>query len=277
MNRLVSLKICIVSSIFFILSVFPVYADQEKDIDTLSKGTEKVSRGYLNINDLPDTHLMPPPFASGTAGFALDEEISKKNLKLQGTSRFKLAAKDADLSFPNVAEIFSCVVDAPITQKDTPRLYKLMRRMLIDAGNLSEKAKRRYWRERPYLINKEPTCVPAYEKYMKDSSSYPSGHTIAGWAWALVLTEIAQDRADIILERGRAYGESRIVCNVHWYSDVIEGFLLGSALTAKLHAVHEFRSDLDAARREISNIRIKNLKPSKDCKKELEIIRYTSN
>lgn len=277
MNRFVSLKICVVSSIFLVLSVLAVYANQEKDIGTPNKGTQKLSRGYLNINDLPETYLIPPPPALGTAGFALDDEINKKNLKLQGTPRFKLAAKDADLSFPNAADIFSCAVDAPITEKDTPRLYTLMRRMLIDAGNLSERAKRKYWRERPYLINKEPTCVPEYEKHMKNSSSYPSGHTIAGWAWALVLTEIVPDRADAILERGRAYGESRIVCNVHWYSDVIEGFLLGSALTAKLHALFEFRSDLDAARTEISNIKKKGVKPNKDCKKEFEIIRYTSN
>ena len=45
--------------------------------------------------------------------------------------------------------------------------------------------------------------------------SCPSGHTDIGWGWALILSEIAPDRTDAILERDRAFGESRVVCNVH--------------------------------------------------------------
>jgi len=269
MNRYASLKIWALTFIFLLLLVLPGYAGEQK-----AKESQKISRGYLSIEELPDTRLIPPPPSPGSTGFAHDEEISKKNLRLQGTPRFKLAAKDADLSFPNAADVFSCAADAPITEKDTPRLYKLMQRILIDAGNISEMAKKRYWRDRPFLVNRQPICTPQHEKYIKNSSSYPSGHTAIGWAWALVLTEVAPDRADAIIARGRAFGESRIVCNVHWYSDVIEGFLLGAALVARLHANSEFRSDLDAARLEISNIRSKGIRLTKDCKKEADALRY---
>jgi membrane-associated phospholipid phosphatase len=34
--------------------------------------------------------------------------------------------------------------------------------------------------------------------------SYPSGHSAAGWAWALVLAEVAPVRAEAILERAAA-------------------------------------------------------------------------
>ena len=44
-----------------------------------------------------------------------------------------------------------------------------------------------------------------------------------GWAWALILSELAPDRADAILARGLAYGESRAVCGVHYASDVEAG------------------------------------------------------
>jgi acid phosphatase (class A) len=50
---------------------------------------------------------------------------------------------------------------------------------------------------------------------MKDDS-YPSGHTAIGLAWALILCELFPENANLILDRGRAFGESRVVCNVHW-------------------------------------------------------------
>ena len=77
---------------------------------------------------------------------------------------------------------------------------------------------------------------------MSKSGSYPSGHTAIGWAWALVLCEIAPEQTEAILARGRAFGESRMVCNVHWQSDVIEGRFMGASVVARLHAEPQFRA-----------------------------------
>jgi hypothetical protein len=101
-----------------------------------------------------------------------------------------------------------------------------------------------------------------------EDGSYPSGHTAIGWAWALILTEIAPDRADAILARGRAFGESRVVCNVHWHSDVVEGRFVGAAAVARLHADPAFRADMEAAKLEVTAVRAKGLKPSCDCEAE---------
>ena len=38
-----------------------------------------------------------------------------------------------------------------------------------------------------------------------------------------------RDRLEALLARGRAFGESRNVCNAHWYSDVVAGRLVGAA------------------------------------------------
>ena len=47
--------------------------------------------GYLPAEALPDSlALLPPPPASGSAAFALDEEVSRKSLALRGTPRWKL-------------------------------------------------------------------------------------------------------------------------------------------------------------------------------------------
>jgi membrane-associated phospholipid phosphatase len=80
---------------------------------------------------------------------------------------------------------------------------------------------------RRVLINKAPTCTPGAEHLAQDGA-YPSGHTTIGWTWALILTEIAPDRSQI-LARHRSFGQSRDVCNVHWQGDVIEGGFLAAA------------------------------------------------
>jgi acid phosphatase (class A) len=229
--------------------------------------------GYLQPEALPNSlALIPPPPAEGSAAHAMDEEVSRKSLALRGTPRWEVAAKDSELMFPKAAGTFSCALDAPITEQDTPHLYMLLRRTLADAGLSTYTAKDHYNRTRPFVLNKEPTCTPDEEAHLMKDGSYPSGHTALGWAWALILTEIAPERADAILARGRAFGESRVVCNVHWHSDVVEGRFMGAAAVARLHADPAFRAELEAAKAELAAVRAKGLKPTRDCQAEAKAL-----
>ena len=228
-----------------------------------------ISVGYLAQEALPDSlFLLPMPPAPGTAAMALDEEASRRGLALRNTPRFALAARDANLTFPEAAGAFSCALNAPITEQETPYLITLLRRSLTDAGFSTFRAKDRYRRARPFMVNGAPSCTPDKEEGLSKNGSYPSGHAAAGWAWALILTEIAPDRTDAILARGRAFGESRVVCNVHWLSDVVEGRLMGAGTLARLHADEAFRADLKAAKAELAAVRAKGLKPLRDCDRE---------
>ena len=156
-------------------------------------------------------------------------------------------------------------VGAPITQADTPSLYRLLRRSLTDAGLSTYRAKNHYQRKRPFMVNGQPTCVPdAEQEHLAEDGSYPSGHSAIGWAWALILAELAPDRADAILARGRAFGQSRVVCNVHWQSDVQEGQFMGSAAVAKLHSDPVFLTNLAAARTELSELRARSPAPARE-------------
>jgi acid phosphatase (class A) len=125
-------------------------------------------------------------------------------------------------------------------------------------------------------VNKEPTCTLDEEEHLKKDGSYPSGHTAIGWAWALILSEIAPERADAILARGRAFGESRVICNVHWNSDVVEGRFVGAAAAARLHADPAFRAELEAAKAELAAVRAKGLKPTRDCRAEADALGHNS-
>jgi acid phosphatase (class A) len=159
-------------------------------------------------------------------------------------------------------------MDVRISEADTPHLYTLLRRSLLDAGRSPYPTKNKYQRARPFTVNGAPMCTPAFDAILRKDGSYPSGHGAVGWAWALILAEVAPDRANEILARGRAFGQSRIVCNVHWTSDIEEGRTMGAAAVAKLHSVAEFRADVAAAQAEVAAARAKGLRPTRDCAKE---------
>ena len=229
-----------------------------------------ILQGYLAPDAYPDSlAMLPPPPAEGSHAQSADSEISGRLLKLHDSPRFELAALDNDLSFPNAAGTFSCALGVPITEADTPFLYQLLRRSLADAGLATYAAKNHYDRTRPFMLNEGGNCASEREQEMlQGDPSYPSGHTAIGWAWALILTGLAPERADEILARGMAYGESRAFCNVHWPSDVAAGRIVGAAAVAVLQGNETFQNDLAEAAREVEAARTAGLPPSRDCDAE---------
>lgn len=229
--------------------------------------------GYLSEEDQLDSKqfVLPAP-ASGSAMQAMDTAWADNMQALRGTARWDLAVRDADLHFPAPAEVFSCALGIPVSEEDTPALYMLLHRTMTDIGLAPYSAKNAYQRERPFMVRGETVCTPQDEEFLRKDGSYPSGHTAIGWGWALILTELAPDRAEVILARGRSFGESRNVCNAHWYSDVLAGRLTGAAAVARLHASKEFKAAMDAARLDIVRAREAGLTPMVDCAAEAEAL-----
>lgn len=214
----------------------------------------QLAPGYLAQKDLPDSLvLLGPPPAEGSAMLARDEEARSATIPLRGTPRADLARMDANLQFPQPAKNFSCAMGVDINEKTTPHLYRVMEKVLTDAGLSTYGVKNAYNRTRPFVTHNEGTCYPDQEPLLRNDGSYPSGHTAAGWAWALVLSEINPDRANFLLKRGIEFGQSRVICNAHWQSDVDAGRIMGAAAVAKLHSNTEFLADVTAAREELKN------------------------
>ncbi len=226
-------------------------------------------KGYLDWQQLPDSlALLPRPPAEGSAEAAADLAAFRSSRALRDTPRWGLANADDNLKFPKAAEVFSCALDLPITQQATPHLNMLLRRTLLDAGLSTYGAKDHYKRQRPFAALNEGTCAPASEPALRNDGSYPSGHAALGWAWALVLAGIAPDKADAVLQRGHAFGQSRVICGVHWQSDVDNGRLMGAAAVARLQSDPVFQAQATLARLEIAGARSKGARSPLNCSAE---------
>ncbi|MFV0277212.1 MAG: acid phosphatase [Parahaliea sp.] len=230
-------------------------------------------KGYLPMNELPDSGaLLPAPPAPGSTLQAVDEEANLAYRPLRGTARWELAARDADLRFPAAASIFSCALDLPISEQQTPFLYRVLHRSLADAGLSTYTAKNKYQRPRPFMANGLGSCTPGEEEMLSKDGSYPSGHTALGWAWALLLAELAPERKDTIFLRGWAFGESREICNVHWNSDTDMGRMVGATAVAALHSNADFQADFVEAAREVSALRKSGATSPLDCEAERQAL-----
>jgi acid phosphatase (class A) len=227
----------------------------------------KIAPGYLKRSNLPDSlMLLGPPPETGSAALARDEEARKATIPLRSTERWKLAYTDADLAFPQAADNFSCAMGVRIDSEQTPRLYAMMQKMLSDLGLSTYGVKNKYNRVRPFVVHDEATCRADQEAILRDDGSYPSGHTAAGWGWALVFAQINPERADALLKRGLEFGQSRVVCDAHWQSDVDAGRIMGAATVARLQTDPTFLADLDAAKAEVKAAKL--APPASQCAAE---------
>lgn len=211
--------------------------------------------GYLGPEGVPDaTKFLPPPPADNSLTEQRDFAVFMETRKLEGSERWKLAASDAVQTPGAILADFDCALGVTITPQSAPALVHLLSRTGADAGSIVNKVKDVYKRPRPLVGNNQPICVERTDDLAK-SPSYPSGHTTASWALGLILAEIAPDKASAVLARARSYGESRVVCGVHFVSDIDQGRANGSALIAAEHANPDFRADLAAAKAELERLR----------------------
>lgn len=147
---------------------------------------------------------------------------------------------------------FDSVLGENFTAANFPATLRLLDHAGRAAGFAGDPVKFIYRRPRPFVSDSAITpCIPDDER-LRASFSYPSGHAALGFAWALVLTELIPSRTDALIDRGRDFTWSRVVCGVHYPSDVDAGRTIAAAAVARLHADPDFQREFAAARAELA-------------------------
>jgi acid phosphatase (class A) len=214
----------------------------------------KRAAGYMHGSE-PNFLLLHAPYP------ALDTEQDKidvatfRHMQVSDQSaRWKLAQADDQMTYARFSEVLGVDLDAA----RLPIVMHVLKRMERDVLDTTFDAKPYFDRPRPYQrFAVAHVCgadtPPKPEPHPNggfSASSYPSGHAAFGWGLALTLAEVAPDHAQAILSRGREYGENRVVCAVHYPSDVAAGEIVATTVVERLHVVPEFARDLACAQQE---------------------------
>ena len=207
--------------------------------------------GYLPKDSTDYRLLVGPPPAQGSILDQLDIAISQRFQAEIASDRWDVAELDSKMVYPRFADAFG----KPIDRTHSPRLVQLLNRVMRDAADPVWTAKGIFQRPRPYQrYQLTRRCgsspVPAPDREPRGGSSYPSGHTVYGWATALLLAEVAPDRAPLILERGRDYALSRVICGYHFSTDTEASRAVAAAILTRLLGNDAFVGDLRAAQAE---------------------------
>ena len=211
---------------------------------------------YFEIDDLPNAvKWLPTPPEPNSTQFAYDltQYMWGKGERLN-EERARQAIDNSVIDMGEMALQFSEPFGMEISEEKTPKIFHVLYRGVLTVRLCARKPKTALPRLRPYVRYNEPTLIPDDEDNLRENGSYPSGHTIRGWAMTLLLCEINPAAQDDLLALGYQWGQSRVIAGYHWQSDVDAGRLLASAGYARLHTNQDFLADMAAARAEYAQL-----------------------
>jgi acid phosphatase (class A) len=223
-------------------------------INTASAQLLKGAKAYLTPDELPNMiYWLPEPPAEGSAAFEYDiHRYGWGKEQRKDTKRAERAIHHASINPVVVCSHFNEAMGMEISPENTPQIYRLLVDGMETANNISRKPKKHYKRQRPFSRFNEPTLVPSAEEVLRNNGSYPSGHTIIGFAGALLLSEINPAAADALLKEGYECGQSRIITGYHWQSDVDAARIAAGVAVVAMHNSKEFCKQMKRAKSEFA-------------------------
>jgi acid phosphatase (class A) len=192
--------------------------------------------------------LLPPPPADGSVAAKDDLAAVEAAVARRSQAEFDAAKRDAE---DGTGGYFVSAIGPGFDLAKLPRTKQLLDDVGKAASDPTTKAKAFFHRERPYVLDPAlQTCTP--HKPGASPNSYPSGHSTDTYAKAVVLAALLPAKAQAILARAEVYARNRVICGVHFPSDVAAGQAFGTAIGERLLASAAFQPELDAARAELA-------------------------
>jgi len=129
-----------------------------------------------------------------------------------------------------------------------PLAATLALRVINDEDVNTDPPKAVFHRAHPYAYDTglHPVC-----RTKRTDDAYPSGHTTSGYLLALTFAEMIPEKRDALLARAEAFARSRLICGVHYPSDLIAGRSSAYAIHALMTANPQYRAELSEAKKEL--------------------------
>lgn len=204
---------------------------------------------FLTPAQVDPSLLLPPPPAP-------DSDVEKAELAeldhIQATrsdADFARATVDNDNETPM---LFATVLGPSFDLSKLPATARLLGDVISEEKAAGKLAKEHFHRSRPYVFDATLKTCEAYDA--RPQNSYPSGHATLGYATGIVLAALMPSKAQAILARSADYAQERLVCGVHFRSDIVAGQALGTAVAMELLANKDFRAEFDAAAAELRRL-----------------------
>ena len=159
---------------------------------------------YMDADALPNAlNFLPPPPKVGSAAFAYDSSqyVWGKSMRAD-SARAALAIAQSTVDIAEMAALFSDAFGVEISAKKTPAILNVLKRGVLTMRLSARGPKKFYKRPRPYEYFNESTLIPSVDEEHRNTGSFPSSHTVRGWAMALVLAEINPAAQDALLKYG---------------------------------------------------------------------------
>ena len=187
--------------------------------------------------------------ASPDAGSNLDHQDMIEVLLAQHTrTSAQIRQAQADDTEEDIF-IFASNFGPQFNAAELPLTAALSQHLREASGVINPALKLRFGRLRPFVASSQvhPVCAKTA------SNSFPSGHAMVGTLEALALTQIVPERAPEVFQRLNQYMHNRVVCGVHYPSDVAASRIVASSLFGLIAASPAFQRDLASVRAEVRN------------------------
>ncbi len=202
----------------------------------------------LSAADLDPLTLLPPPPADRSPAQAAELQRLRQIQATRTADRLRRAADDdghEDIS------AFAPVLGPRFDLAKMPATRAVAEIVQNDGSVAASMAKTAFHRHRPWMFDPALTGCPRGKK-VDPLTSYPSGHATFGFSMAVVLADLAPAHAQAFLTRASDFGYSRLVCELHYPSDVAAGQTLGTAVGVMLIHAPAMRAKIAAAKAELA-------------------------
>jgi acid phosphatase (class A) len=202
-------------------------------------------RHYLSSDPVAFAASFEAPSARNSA--ATRNELEQL-LSLQSSrTPAHIAAARADRK-TEIERFFGALGLDPMKLSEVPQVRRLAERVEDDVRIYVRAVKYRFKRLRPYEI--EPR-IDACIGDVRGDLSYPSGHAAYAYAMAALLTAMVPERGAELQKRAEEFARQRMVCGVHFESDLEAGKEAAAKLMREMSMDERFAADLKSATTEL--------------------------